>query len=91
VLIDHQAVLFVHGCFWHRHPRCKYAYVPKSRTDFWQRKFDANVRRDRKVKKLLRSMGWKVIIVWECQLRQPERLVRRLSNLFGKEGGRNDA
>jgi len=68
VLPKYRTVIFVHGCFWHRHPGCKYAYTPKSRLEFWNKKFDENVRRDRENKKALRKLGWKVIVVWECEI-----------------------
>jgi len=73
VLPKYQSVVFVHGCFWHRHPRCKYAYNPKSRIKFWQMKFSENVKRDKLVRKELRKMGWKVIVVWECELKNDKK------------------
>ena len=69
-LRKYNTAIFVHGCFWHRHEGCKYAYTPKSRTDFWQQKFDANVKRDRDVQKLLISQGIKTLIIWECTIKQ---------------------
>ena len=69
VLPKYKSVILVHGCFWHRHPRCKFAYNPKSREKFWQKKFSDNVERDKAVKKELRKIGWKVIVVWECELK----------------------
>jgi DNA mismatch endonuclease (patch repair protein) len=75
----------VHGCFWHRHPRCRYAYVPKTRTTFWVEKFAANVARDRRVKADLRKLGWRVITIWECDLRRAElvsaKLLARLNSI----------
>lgn len=59
---------FVDGCFWHRHPGCKFSYTPKSRTEFWLPKFEKNIARDRVVTRTLRNAGWKVVRVWECQL-----------------------
>lgn len=78
VLSRHGTVVFVHGCFWHRHRGCPYAYTPKTRKEFWSRKFDANVQRDRRVAGELRALGWKVLVVWECELRDSEKLSRRL-------------
>jgi DNA mismatch endonuclease (patch repair protein) len=78
VLPRFRTVIFVHGCFWHRHPRCRYAYVPKTRTEFWVGKFAANVRRDRQCQRTLRKLGWHVLVVWECQLRDEKKLVHRL-------------
>lgn len=65
----HRAVVFVHGCFWHRHPGCRYATTPATREAFWSAKFDANVARDRAVQGALASMGWRVGVAWECGLR----------------------
>jgi|SRR5687767_2114448 len=62
--------IFLHGCFWHRHGKCKYAYTPKSRIRFWLTKFDENKRRDRRVRARLRAAGWRVLVVWECDLRR---------------------
>jgi DNA mismatch endonuclease (patch repair protein) len=64
----HKAVLFVHGCFWHRHQGCKIATTPKSNTSAWVEKFDKNVARDARVCRQLGEMGWRVFIVWECEL-----------------------
>ena len=67
-LPKYKTAIFVHGCFWHRHKGCKYAYIPKSRVDFWQRKFNENIERD-KIKQVgLKEAGWKVIEIWECQI-----------------------
>lgn len=84
VLPRYRTVVFVNGCFWHHHRGCRYAYVPKSRRDFWAAKFAQNVRRDLEVKRLLRKAGWKVIVVWECQTADPQRLAVRLSNTLGR-------
>ena len=80
VLPRWSAVVLVHGCFWHRHTGCRYAYTPKSNRSFWMRKFEANVIRDHTVRRQLRTMGWRVITVWECQLspRVLDRLVSRI-------------
>lgn len=77
------AVVFVHGCFWHRHIGCRYATMPSTRPDFWQAKFAANVVRDESVKATLLSTGWRVATVWECALRKPnliEMVVTQLAN-----------
>jgi len=68
VLPRYGAVVFVHGCFWHRHPGCKYAYTPKSRIEFWSQKFEANVLRDKNNLSLLKKAGWLPIVVWECEI-----------------------
>ena len=82
VLPKHRTVVFVHGCFWHRHGGCRYAYTPKSRTEFWEKKLDANCRRDRRQKLQLKRMGWRVITVWECQCLNLEKLRLRLLNIL---------
>ena len=67
-------VIFVHGCFWHRHEACALARMPKSRLDFWEPKLEANKERDARNKKLLTKEGWKVLTIWECELKDAERL-----------------
>ena len=79
VLPKHRTVVFVHGCFWHRHPGCRFAYQPKSRVAFWQKKFDDNVARDRRNVHVLRALGWRVITVWECQTGSPGRWLPRFT------------
>ncbi|HUZ92183.1 MAG TPA: very short patch repair endonuclease [Methylocella sp.] len=71
-------VIFVHGCFWHRHPDpdCALARMPKSRLGFWRTKLEGNRNRDQKNEMLLRSLGWDVLVVWECQLRDRQALER---------------
>ena len=80
VLSKHHMVIFVHGCFWHRHPKCKYAYNPKSRVEFWGEKFKRNIKRDKEVKKELEELGWKVITIWECEIKNIEVLKQILSS-----------
>jgi DNA mismatch endonuclease (patch repair protein) len=82
ILPKHRIAVLVHGCFWHRHSKCKYAYTPKSNRRFWARKFISNVKRDREVRRLLRRAGWSVIIVWECEKRNADRLADHLSRLI---------
>ncbi len=65
-----RAVVFVHGCFWHRHPDCRYATTPATRTEFWQAKFDANVARDMRNQRDLAESGWRVGVVWECTIKK---------------------
>ena len=69
VMPRHDAVIFVHGCYWHRHPGCRLATTPSTRTDFWTAKFTANQERDRRNIAELRDRGWRVAIVWECEVR----------------------
>ena len=71
VLSRHHLVIFVHGCFWHRHQNCEFCYVPKSNTDKWLTKFDTNIQRDQKQIDQLISIGWRVLVLWECGLKLP--------------------
>lgn len=68
VLPKYKTVIFVHGCFWHRHPSCKDTTTPKTRVDFWEAKFAKNVTNDTKHMQGLSDMGWKVIVLWECEI-----------------------
>ena len=72
-LRKYNTAIFVHGCYWHRHPGCKYAYMPKSRVDFWNKKFSDNIRRDAIVKSELNACGIKCLIVWECTIKKMQR------------------
>ncbi len=81
VLPRHRTVVLVHGCFWHRHGRCRFAYTPKSNLKFWLAKFAGNVERDRRARLALRKLGWRVITVWECEARS-ERLEKKLQKAF---------
>lgn len=78
ILPRYKTVIFVHGCFWHRHKDCKYAYNPKSRTEFWQRKFEATIRRDELVAEQLRKLEWNQLILWECEIKNKETLKRKM-------------
>lgn len=83
VLPKFSLAVFVHGCFWHRHRGCRFSYSPKTRVEFWQRKFACNQERDRAAQRKLKSLGWSVLIVWECELRYPDRLRRRIARAIG--------
>lgn len=82
VLPRRKTVVFVHGCFWHRHSRCRFAYMPKTRRSFWQRKFAENRDRDTRVRRQLRRLGWEIITVWECQTDDVKTLTVRLKRLL---------
>jgi DNA mismatch endonuclease, patch repair protein len=71
----HKVAILVHGCFWHRHPGCSKASTPKSRTEYWWQKFDANVARDKATEKELLRLGWRVLKIWECTTRDPVALI----------------
>lgn len=75
VLPKYRAVVFVHGCFWHRHPGCSKATMPKTRVDFWKNKFDANVARDLRNIDTLKQQGWNVLVIWECQTKDKTLLI----------------
>lgn len=81
VLPRFRTVIFVHGCFWHRHEGCKFAYTPKSRTEFWEEKFSRNMERDRRKILQLQQAGWNVEIIWECETTDMVNLNRRLDFL----------
>lgn len=74
VLPGRRVAVFVHGCFWHRHPGCRFTTNPATRPEFWQVKFDANVQRDTRVRTALEEAGWTVVIVWECETRDSAAL-----------------
>ena len=76
-------VIFVHGCYWHRHPGCKRASMPSTRREYWQAKFDRNVARDADAEAALREAGWDVLVVWECETKDADALAARLSTFLG--------
>lgn len=85
VFPKHGLCMFVHGCFWHRHPDCKYAYMPKSRVDFWQNKLAKNVERDLKTQQALINMGWRVVTIWECHTKNRDLLRLEIQNAFKRD------
>jgi len=85
VLPKYRTVILVHGCFWHRHPGCKYAYMPKSRVQFWQKKFADNVQRDQRALGNLDDAGWRTMVVWECETKDPAELEGLLRREIGRE------
>jgi DNA mismatch endonuclease (patch repair protein) len=72
-------VILVHGCFWHRHPGCRFAYAPKTRPDFWHAKFDRNVERDREAFAALDACGWRQLVIWECEIPDANLLMIRVA------------
>jgi len=72
----YRTVVFVHGCFWHQHPGCAYAVMPASNIEFWRSKLEGNVLRDHRHAAALESLGWRVLTVWECEVRDSGRLDR---------------
>lgn len=83
VFPSRRKVIFVNGCFWHRHHGCRYATLPKSRVDYWTAKFAATVERDKRNAAALRRLGWKSLVVWECELRQIDRVLARVVRFLG--------
>ena len=73
VFSKYKTVVFLHGCFWHKHDGCRYFVVPKTRTEWWLKKIDRNVEKDKENEKALRILGWKVLIIWECDLKKEKR------------------
>ena len=84
VLPKYKTVIFVHGCFWHRHENCRYSYNPKSRTEFWQDKFAANIERDKRSAADLKMLGWRQLVIWECETRNPENIRSIIERFFEK-------
>lgn len=83
VLKKYRTVVFVHGCFWHRHEGCPAATTPKTRVEFWNEKFAENVRRDRRNARALAEAGWHVITVWECELKDnPSQVLARIQGIL---------
>lgn len=84
VFASRRKVIFLHGCFWHRHPdpECKLARMPKSRLDFWKPKLERNRERDIEIEEHLHAMDWDILTVWECQLKQADQLKRRLQEFL---------
>lgn len=83
-LAKHNTAVFVHGCFWHRHKGCKYAYTPKSRVEFWTDKFRKNIERDSRVKKELAAVGVRILIVWECTINRMMKDEATATEVLGK-------
>jgi DNA mismatch endonuclease (patch repair protein) len=81
-----RSVVFVHGCFWHRHEGCSKATMPKTNEDFWATKFAQNAARDRGALHELSRLGWQALVIWECETRRPEEVASRLKGFLGPPG-----
>jgi DNA mismatch endonuclease (patch repair protein) len=81
----HGKAIFVHGCFWHGHKHCRRSKRPTTNKGFWNKKLDTNIARDERFRKKLRRMGWKVLVVWQCETRQPEKLLGKLERFLRDE------
>nr|ABE10743.1 DNA mismatch endonuclease vsr [uncultured Prochlorococcus marinus clone ASNC1092] len=84
VLPQYKTAIFVHGCFWHRHENCKYASIPKTRKEFWENKFKANVKRDLEIQEKIKNIGWESVIIWECETKNIENLKGKIIDNFRK-------
>ena len=80
VMPKHRAVIFVNGCFWHRHKGCRFTTTPATRPEFWHNKFEGTIERDERNRELLEKAGWRVITVWECDLKSfPDRTLNEIT------------
>ena len=87
VMPKYNTVVFVHGCFWHLHSRCRQGRIPASRREFWAKKLIGNAERDKRHKRVLRKLGWRVITVWECDVeRRGDQVSDRLRRLLNSQG-----
>ncbi|MFA7184157.1 MAG: DNA mismatch endonuclease Vsr [Victivallales bacterium] len=82
ILPKYKTIIFVHGCFWHQHEGCRKATIPQTNTDFWKIKLSKNVSRDSQNNDKLISLGWKVVIIWECELKNIEPLKNRIKKIL---------
>jgi DNA mismatch endonuclease (patch repair protein) len=82
VLPRYGKVIFVHGCFWHGHKRCPRSKRPTTHKGFWNKKLDQNIERDKRFRRMLRQRGWRVLVVWECETRKQEKLLRKLEGFL---------
>ena len=82
VLPKYKTVIFVHGCFWHRHENCKYASTPKTRKEFWNKKFTENKKRDSEIQEKIKILDWRSIVIWECETKNIENLRDKIIDVF---------
>jgi DNA mismatch endonuclease (patch repair protein) len=82
VLPKYQTIIFIHGCFWHGHVNCKKATMPSTNIDFWQNKIQHNIIRDKKVKNQLKKSDWKIITVWECELKSKQKFEKAMKKIL---------
>ena len=91
VLPRYKTIILVHGCFWHRHPNCRYASIPKTKKKFWSQKFKDTIQRDKEQEILLKKEGWSLIVVWECELKQDSHnVVEKISAAVHKRQSCNN-
>ena len=82
VLPKYKTVIFVHGCFWHRHENCKYASTPKTRKEFWNKKFTENKKRDSEIQEKIKNLDWRSVVIWECETKNIENLRDKIIDVF---------
>ena len=82
VLPKYKTVIFVHGCFWHRHENCKYASAPKTRQEFWNKKFKENIKRDSEIQDKIKNLNWRSVVIWECETKNIENLRDKIIDVF---------
>ena len=82
VLPKYKTVIFVHGCFWHRHENCKYASIPKTRQEFWNKKFKTNIERDLEIQDKIKNLNWRSVVIWECETKNMENLKDKIIDVF---------
>jgi len=82
VLPKYKTVIFVHGCFWHRHENCKYASTPKTRPEFWNKKFKENIKRDSEIQDKIKNLDWRSVVIWECETKNIENLRDKIIDVF---------
>jgi DNA mismatch endonuclease (patch repair protein) len=83
VLPKYKTIIFIHGCFWHGHRNCEASQLPESNIEYWTKKISSNIKRDSQNKKTLKTLGWNVIVIWECELKTKNRK-KRLSSIVNK-------
>lgn len=81
VFPKHHLAVFVHGCFWHHHQGCRFSHIPKSRTEYWTQKFARNMHRDMRNEDALKALGWRVLVIWECEVKDKGAIARKLKSV----------
>lgn len=89
VLKRHKKIIFVHGCFWHGHEQCKRSSRPATNVEFWNNKIDANIIRDKRNKKILQEQGWKVLVIWQCEISNTDCLLEKIKDFLEPEEGKS--
>ena len=87
VLPKYKTVIFVHGCFWHIHENCKYASTPKTRQEFWNKKFKKNIERDLDIQENIKNIEWRSVVIWECETKNIDNLTEKIIDVFNESIG----